>query len=74
MKMKYAKEKSEYAQLIWKLMDGGTLNLELRLNHIARLKTIEDSIKEQGDEIIFIVTTRDTNPMSEKTAPPMEIK
>jgi len=71
MKTKYAKEKSEYARSL-----GRAINLKLepyqRIDAIARLKEIEEVIKEKGDEIIFIVTTRDTNPMPNKTAPPME--
>lgn len=71
MKTKYAYEKSEYARSL-----GKAINLKLKSNErieaINRLKELEEIIKKEGDEIIFIVTARDTNPMPGKTAPPME--
>jgi len=71
LKTKFAVEKSEYARLIRELMNGGTLDLDVRLQNIARLKDLETLIKAQGDELIFIVTTRDTNPLEEgKTCAP----
>jgi len=73
MKTKFAKVKSEYAHLIRDLI-GTKLNMIERHNAKGRLKQLEDKIKTQGDELIFIVTTRDTNPMKEKTAPPMSAK
>ena len=71
MKTKFAKEKSEYAHLLVK-----AINLKLepyqRVAAINRLKEIEYIIKEQGDEIIFIVTTKDTN--NHESAPPMSME
>lgn len=71
MKTKFAKEKSEYAHLISQLMSND--NSLIKYFQLIKLKKLEDKVKEQGDELIFIVTTKNTNPLEEgKTcAPPM---
>jgi len=70
MKTKYAKEKSEYANL---LVDA--INLKLfegkRYDAIIRLQELEKIVEQDGDKIIFIVTTRNTNPLKDKCASPM---
>ena len=70
MKTKFAKEKSEYAHLIQDLLNKD-MNDQGKMTTLQKIKLLEDSIKDQDDELIFIVTTRDTNPMKEKTAAPM---
>ena len=69
MKTKFATEKSEYCLLMVDLMNDN-LSVAVRDKALDRMKVIEKTIKDQGDELIFIVTTRDTNPMKDKTAPP----
>jgi len=70
MKTKFAKEKSEYSHCLRKFIAPfGTL--EEKNAMMKRMQEIEQSIKKQGDEIIWIITTRDTNPMKDKCAPPM---
>lgn len=73
MKTKFAKEKSAYSHA---LLDAVNTRLSkiARDNAVRTMKKIEDSVKAQGDEIIWIITTRDTNPMKDKTAPPMSEK
>ncbi|KKN76207.1 hypothetical protein LCGC14_0372330 [marine sediment metagenome] len=73
MKTKFAKEKSEYAHYLQRLLEP-SLTLEERNIALSYLNDLEDHIKKQGDKMIFIVTTRDTNPMKECTAPPMSEK
>jgi len=75
LKTKFAEEKSEYAQLIKNLMHYHPTVKEYT-GVMKRLEALEKIIKDQGDELIFIVTTRDTNPLVEgKTcAPPMSEK
>ncbi len=72
MKTKYAYEKSKYVRSL-----ADAINLKLkpseRIEAINKLKELEQIIKKEGDEIIFIVTTRDSNPMLDKTATPMEV-
>lgn len=69
MKVKFAIEKSTYSHLIHDLMSG-KLDLNGVLTILAKMACIEDLIKAQGDEIITIVSTRDTY-NGGPTAPPM---
>jgi len=73
MKTKFAKEKSEYAYCLVKCINKA-LSIDEGIENIKRMKELENIVKEQGDELIFIVTTRDTNPMKEKTAAPMTME
>ena len=73
MKTKFAKEKSEYTHLIFESMKCHT-TVEDYLKIIKRIKELEKIVKDQGDELIFIVTTEKTNPMRDKTAPPMSME
>lgn len=50
------------------------LSLDKHGTALARIKEIEKVIKDQGDEIIWIITTRDTNPMIDCVAIPMSMK
>lgn len=70
MKTVLAVEKSEYSHCLMILLNDH-LGLEEHQTALARIKEIEQQVKSKGDEIIFIVTTRDTNPMKKKTAPAM---
>jgi len=71
MKVKFATEKSAYSHALRDAINT-QLNKVTRDNAVRTLKKIEDNIKSQGDEIIWIITTRDTNPMKDATAPPMD--
>lgn len=73
MKTKFAKEKSEYAHLITDLLNKD-MNEQGQMTTLQHIKLLEESIKNQGDELIFIVTTKNTNPMKEKTAAPMTME
>jgi len=70
MKTKFAKEKSEYSHLIKDLLNKD-MNEQGRMTTLQRIKLLEESIKEQGDELIFIVTTTKTNPIIDYCAIPM---
>ena len=72
MKTKFAKEKSEYSHLIRELLNfnwGGHATPEDLMN---KIHVVEEQVKDQGDELVIIVTTRDTNPY--KSAPPMTME
>lgn len=73
MKTKFADEKSEYARLIVKIMNK-TLNPAIKYKIILRIEELEKIVKDQDDELIFIVTTKKTNPLQEGVtcAPPKE--
>lgn len=75
MKTKFAVEKSEYALLLNQLTSG-LLTESSILKTIAKMKTLENEVKLQGDELMYIVTTRYTNPLvvGETCAPPMTEK
>ena len=71
MKVKYAKEKSEYSYRLWKCVEPSTSNDE-RIKNYNRLKQLESFFKSQDDEVEIIVTTRDT--FEGKCAPPMTME
>lgn len=71
MKTKFAKEKSQYANLIMKLLEFNW-DKDSRQTLETNVKLLEAKIKADGDELIFIVTTKNTNPFKGQTAPPME--
>lgn len=73
MKTKFAKEKSAYSRALIIFLDRNKDNATRNEAYVL-MQTIEKYIKAHGDEITFIVTTRDTNPMKECTAPPMSEK
>jgi len=73
MKTKFAKEKSEYALIIKELMNEENIAI-VRLEYLKRLKELEQQVKSQNDELIFIVTTEKTNPIPDKSAPPMSME
>ncbi len=70
MKTKFAREKSTYSHALSDVVND-KLSQVTRDASLFTMKKIEASIKSQGDEIIWIITTRNTNPMKDKTAPPM---
>lgn len=72
MKTKFAKEKSEYAWLMWKNIEDLELTILDRKKNLTRMTNLENEIKKQGDKIITIVTTENTSTM--KSAPPMSIE
>lgn len=73
MKTEFAKEKSEYAWIIKELMNEENIAI-VRLDYLKRLKELEQYMKSQNDELIFIVTTKKTNPIPYKTASPMNME
>lgn len=73
MKTKFAKEKSEYAHCLLNCINSSLTDEEHRQN-IEKLKIIEAQVRQQNDEIIFIVTTKNTNPMTDNCASPMSME
>jgi len=71
MKTIFAKEKSEY---IHKLNDAinGKLSESVRISAIKRMAELESIVKQQGDELQIIVTSKNT-PRG-NTAPPMTME
>jgi hypothetical protein len=69
MKTIFAKEKSEYSRLIWQNIENFDLTEEDRKKNFKRIQQLEEEIKKQGDKIITIVTTENTNKI--EYAPPM---
>ncbi len=74
MKTKFAKEKSEYSHLIWENIENFSLSGKERMDNLARMKQIEQYFKSQNDEIMVIVTTRETNPIDHLVASPMSME
>ena len=70
METKFAQEKSEYAHCLKIAIDITTSQVE-RNNAIVRLLELEYEIGTQNDKLIFIVTTKKTNPISDMCAKPM---
>jgi len=73
MKTEFAKEKSEYSHLLMKSLYK-TINPATHFKIIIRMKELEEIVKSQGDELSIIVTTVKTNPMKDKSAPPMTME
>ena len=72
--MIFAKEKSEYSHLIWKNIEDFNLSEKERRDNLSRIQEIEQYLKTRGDEIMVIVTTKNTNPMTDNCAPPMSME
>ncbi len=74
MKTKFAHEKSHYANLLYKLLN---LDVPIEENYnkiIGEIKQMEQTMKSKNDELIFIITTTETNPLKDRTAKPMNSK
>lgn len=71
MKTILAKEKSEY---LHRLNDVINYHLDpvIRQSSYNRMQELEKQVKEIGDELQIIVTSKNTNKM--KTAPPMTME
>lgn len=71
MNMTFAKEKSIYSQALHIFMNLDNTEPE-RIEAYEIMQGVEEVLKIQGDEICTIVTTVNTNPIKDKTAPPMK--
>ena len=72
MKTKYTVEKSEYSHCLH-IFIGNASEFQKRQAY-GRMKKIEKYIKEQGDEIIIVISTRDTWDDNETYAPSMTLE
>ena len=73
MKIKYAREKSLYSTHLMRVINPNLSELD-REESLVRMTEIETFLKSEGDEIKIIITTKNTNPIKDKSAPPMDIK
>ena len=71
MKTEFAKEKSAYSIALHTFLDE-RMPIDVRNTAKQVMQGVEDVLKEEGDEIAIIITTVNTNPLKEKSAPPME--
>lgn len=73
LKTEFAKEKSEYAHILGKLISQNLSDI-VRIGYMIRLKQLESTVKKSGDKLIFVVTTTKTNPFGDKCAAPMSME
>ncbi len=71
MKTILAKEKSEYSHCLINFINL-KLNHKVRYANYSRMRELEKIIKEKGDEIQIIITTKNTNEL--RIAPAMTME